>query len=120
MPKFVIKDLWKPESVLAGRVASSEKINRKGRPVPVQNDKAPFLYCHIVAIAVKLIYETGIGNDGMDGSGLVENPLNSIKPLYVAVEGFSTVSEIICINHTSQNLRYYCVITEIGKPVISR
>jgi hypothetical protein len=41
-----------------------------------------------VAIAVKLIYGTDIGNDGMDGSGLVENPLNSIKPLYVAVEGF--------------------------------
>ena len=66
----------------------SEKINRKGRLVPVQNDQAPFLYCHIVAIVVKLIYGTGIGNDGMDGSELMENLLNSIKPLYVAVEGF--------------------------------
>ena len=88
MPKFSIKDLWKPESVLAGRVASSEKINRKGRPVQVQNDKASFLYCHNVAIAVKLIYGTGIGNDGMDGWGLMENLLNSIKPLYVAFEWF--------------------------------
>ena len=41
-----------------------------------------------MAITVKLIYGTGIGNDGMDGSGLMENLLNSIKPLYVAVEGF--------------------------------
>ena len=48
-----------------------------------------------MAIAVKLIYGTGIGNDEMDGSGLMENLLNSIKPLYVAVEGFSTVSENI-------------------------
>jgi hypothetical protein len=72
----------------SGKSRISEKINRKGRLVPVQNDKAPFLYCHIVAAAVKLIYGTDIGNDGMDGSGLVENPLNSIKPLYVAVEGF--------------------------------
>jgi hypothetical protein len=72
----------------SGKSRISEKINRKGRLVPVQNDKAPFLYCHIVATAVKLIYGTDIGNDGMDGSGLVENPLNSIKPLYVAVEGF--------------------------------
>ena len=67
MPKFEIKDLWKPESVLAGRVISSEKINQKGRLVPVQVDKALFSVCHIVAIVVKLIYGIGIGNDGMDG-----------------------------------------------------
>jgi len=41
-----------------------------------------------VAIVVKLIYGTGIGNDGMDGWGLMENLLNSIKPLYVAFEWF--------------------------------
>jgi hypothetical protein len=44
LPKFSIKNLWNPESVLAGRVASSEKINRKGRPVPVQNIEVPFPY----------------------------------------------------------------------------
>jgi len=65
----------------SGKSRISEKKNRKGRLVPVQNDKATFLYCHIVTIAVKLIY-------GTDGSGLVGNPLNSIKPLYVAVEEF--------------------------------
>jgi hypothetical protein len=41
-----------------------------------------------VVITVKLIYGTGIGNDGMDESGLMENLLNSIKPLYFAAEGF--------------------------------
>ena len=40
-----------------------------------------------MAITVKLIYGTGIGDDGVDGLGLMENLLNSIKPLYVAVEG---------------------------------
>jgi hypothetical protein len=35
--------------------------------IPVQNEKAPFLQCHIVVIAVKLIYGTGIGNDVMNG-----------------------------------------------------
>ena len=39
MPKFWIKNLWKPESVSAGRVASKEKIDpkRKGHFSPKGN-----------------------------------------------------------------------------------
>jgi hypothetical protein len=40
-----------------------------------------------VVIAVKLIYWTGIGNDVMDESGLMESLLNSIKPLHVVNQG---------------------------------
>ncbi len=36
-----------------------------------QNEKALFLQCHIVILAVKLINSTGIGNDVMDGTGLM-------------------------------------------------
>jgi hypothetical protein len=50
-----------------------------------QNEKALFLQCHIVVIAVKLIYGTGIGNNVMDGVGLMEGLINSIKPLYFVV-----------------------------------
>ncbi len=41
-----------------------------------------------MVIAVKLIYGPGIGNDVMNGSGLMESLLNSIKPLHVAVGRF--------------------------------
>jgi hypothetical protein len=34
--------------------------------IPIQNEKALFLQCHIVVIAVKLIYGPGIGNDVMN------------------------------------------------------
>jgi hypothetical protein len=33
----------------------NENINRKGKPVPVQDDKTLFPYNHIVAMSVKLI-----------------------------------------------------------------
>jgi hypothetical protein len=33
----------------------NENINRKGKPVPVQDDKTLFSYNHIVAMSVKLI-----------------------------------------------------------------
>jgi hypothetical protein len=39
----------------------------QGRVIPVQNEKALFFQCHIVVLAVKLIYGTGIVNDVMDG-----------------------------------------------------
>ena len=45
----------------------NEKVNRKGKLVPVQNDKTLFLPNHIVVLSVKLIYEAGIGNDGRNG-----------------------------------------------------
>jgi hypothetical protein len=35
--------------------------------ISVQNEKALFPQCHIVVIAVKLNYGTGIGNDVMNG-----------------------------------------------------
>jgi len=38
-----------------------------------------------VVIAVNLIYGTGVGNNVMDGVGLMEGLINSIKPLYFVV-----------------------------------
>ena len=38
-----------------------------------------------MVIAVKLIYGTGIGNNVMDGVGLMEGLINSIKPLFFVV-----------------------------------
>jgi hypothetical protein len=35
--------------------------------IPVQNEKALFSRYHIVVLIVNLIYETGIGNDEMNG-----------------------------------------------------
>jgi hypothetical protein len=36
-------------------------------------------------MAVKLLYATGIRNNAMDGVGLMEGLINSIKPLYFVV-----------------------------------
>ena len=38
-----------------------------------------------MVIAVNLIYGTGVGNNVMDGVGLMEGLINSIKPLYFVV-----------------------------------
>jgi len=52
------------------------------------------LKCHIVVIAVKLIYGTGIGHDVKDGSELMESLLNSMKPLHVAVASLTVKLQI--------------------------
>ncbi len=43
-----------------------------------------------MVIAVKLIYGTGIGNNVMDGVGLMEGLINSIKPPYFVVASITT------------------------------
>jgi len=45
----------KPESVSAGGVASKEKMDPNGRGIPVQNEEALSLQCHIVVLTVKII-----------------------------------------------------------------
>ncbi len=85
-------------------VASRERIDRKGMAIPIQNEKALFLQCHIVVIAVKLIYGPGIGNDVMNGSGLMESLLNSIKPLHVAVGRFEGMLCTALLSHSSVKL----------------
>ncbi len=47
-----------------------------------------------MVIAVKLIYGTGLENDVMDGSELMESLLNSIKPLHVAVASLTVKLQI--------------------------
>jgi hypothetical protein len=52
-----------------------------------------------VVIAVKLIYGTGIGHYVMDGAGLIECLLNSIKPLHVAVASLTVKLQISFQDH---------------------
>ena len=52
-----------------------------------------------MAIAVKLIYGPGIGNDVMNGSGLMESLLNSIKPLNVVVVSLTANVQVSFQDH---------------------
>jgi hypothetical protein len=50
----------------------------------------------MVVVAVKLIYWTGFGNDVVNGSGIMESILNSIKPLHVVVDYHTSKLHVSC------------------------
>ncbi len=50
----------------------------------------------MVVLAVKIIFWTGIGNDVMDGLGLMEGLINSVKPLYFVVASITAKVLISC------------------------
>ena len=79
----------------------------KGWVILVRNEKALFRHYHIVVIAVKLIYGTGIGHDVKDGSGLMESLLNSVKPLHVAVASLTVKLQIFAKSTKLPKLQIY-------------